>query len=79
MKARMKIRIVILVVRVIGKIGQRNRRFLRTTVLKENKQNIDTDWLFSQAYFFLILLKFIFSCPLSFVINKALYKKFIVS
>jgi hypothetical protein len=41
MRARMKIRVVILVVRVIGKIGQRNRCFLRTTVLKENKQNIE--------------------------------------
>ena len=40
MRARMKIRVVILVVRVIGKIGQRNRCFLRTNVLKENKQNI---------------------------------------
>ena len=32
---------VILVVRVIGKIGQRNRCFLGTTVLEENKQNIE--------------------------------------
>ena len=38
MRARMKIRVVIMVVRVIGKIGQRNRCFLRTTVLEENKQ-----------------------------------------
>ena len=41
MRARMKIRVLILVVRVIGKIGQRNRCFLSTTVLKENKQNIE--------------------------------------
>ena len=34
MRARMIIRVVILVVRVIGKVGQRNRCFLRTTVLK---------------------------------------------
>ena len=40
MRARMKIRVVILVVRVIGKIGQWNRCFLRTTVLKD-KQNIE--------------------------------------
>ena len=41
MRARVKIRVVILVVRGIGKIGQRNRWFLRTTVLKENMQNIE--------------------------------------
>jgi len=42
MRARMKGRVVILVVRMIGKIGQRSRCFfLRTTVLKENKQNIE--------------------------------------
>ena len=48
MRARMKRRVVILEVRVIGKIGPRNRCFLGTTVLEENKQNIkvkykDTD------------------------------------
>ena len=41
MRARMKRRVVILVVRVIGKIGQKNRCFLGTTVLEENKQNIE--------------------------------------
>ena len=41
MRARMKRRVVIL---VIGKIGQRNRCFLGTTVLKENKQNIEVQY-----------------------------------
>ena len=40
MRARMKIRVFVLVFRMIGKIGQRNRCFLRTTVLKKNKQNL---------------------------------------
>ena len=44
MRARMKIRVVILVVRVIGKIGQRNICFLRTTVLKENKQYFEVQY-----------------------------------
>ena len=33
---------VILVVRVIGKIGQMNRWFLGTTVLEDNRQDIET-------------------------------------
>ena len=47
MRARMKIRVLILVVRVIGKIGRRNRCFLRTTVLKENKQNIEVKYKYT--------------------------------
>ena len=42
MSVRMIRRVGILVVRVIGKIGQRKRRFLGTTVLEDNKQEIAT-------------------------------------
>ena len=41
MRARMKRRVVILVVRVIGKIGQMSRWFLGTTVLEDNRQDIE--------------------------------------
>ena len=40
----MKGRVAILVVRVIWKIGQRNRYFFRTTVLEKNKQNIEVKY-----------------------------------
>ena len=42
MSVRMTRRVVILVVRVIGKIRQRNRCFLETTVSEDNKQDIET-------------------------------------
>ena len=42
MSVRMIRRIVILVVTVIGKIGQRYRCFLGTTVFEDNKQDIET-------------------------------------
>ena len=41
MRARMKRRVVILVVRVIGKNGQMSRWFLGTTVLEDNRQDIE--------------------------------------
>ena len=42
MNVRMIRRVVILVVRVNGKIGQRKRCFLGTSVLEDNKQDIET-------------------------------------